>query len=220
LRSFPITAVAAVAALCSHASFAQAALPPVPDVPSTIGKASAVATPLHFCTMADPAPLKAARTAAGKHPVLIAWNIAETPPHIEQTVAIASADAKGCLPVKALPAGGVDAMKLQVPYAVVDKAADWSAGYTALVMNIRNDDLPAGDYLPRLKRHVKLVTSLFESKGMDGYIVLAGEAHEWAYLHWTDEDTAKRAFATPEGATGPRDSRSIQRAVRQTLLAK
>jgi hypothetical protein len=85
-------------------------------------------------------------------------------------------------------------------------------------MALKNDDMPAADYIPRLRRHVKLVTQLFESKGMDGYMVYAGDNFEWAYLHWTDEDTAKRAFATEDGATGPKDSRSIQRPLPRTQL--
>jgi hypothetical protein len=216
-------ALALSLALCGAGSCAQSVLPVVPDVPATIGSASAVSLPLSLCTMDDFASLQSARASAGaasKQPVLLAWNIGEIPPGMAKVVAISSSSTAGCMPVQTLPAGGVEQMRLNVPYAVVDKAPDWSRGYTALVINMKNDDLPGADYLSRLKRHVRLVTTLFEPKGMDGYIVLAGARHEWAYLHWIDEDTAKRAFATPDGATGPRDSRSIQRALPQTLLTK
>jgi hypothetical protein len=164
----------------------------------------------------DAAPLASAQSAAGKKPFLIGWTVEEAPAAMAKVVAITSLaksalPAAGCMPVRPLPAGGVDKMQLRLPYAIVDRAPDWSAGFTALVMALKNDDMPAGDYIPRLRRHVKLVTQLFESKGMDGYMVYAGDNFEWAYLHWTDEETAKRAFATPDGATGPKDSRSIQR---------
>ncbi|HEV2200688.1 MAG TPA: hypothetical protein VGR73_12775 [Bryobacteraceae bacterium] len=115
-----------------------------------------------------------------------------------------------CQRVQPLPAGGADAMQLHTPYALVDKATDWGTGYTSLVMTRKNDALPAKDYVPRLKRHVKLVTQLFEPNGMDGYIVYAGEDFEWAYLHWVDRETSLKAFATPEGRTGPEDSASFQ----------
>lgn len=101
-------------------------------------------------------------------------------------------------------------MQLHTPYALVDKAMDWTAGYTSLVMTAKNDALPAKDYVPRLKRHVRLVTQLFEPHGLDGYMVYAGEDFEWAYLHWVDKETSVRAFATPEGKTGPADSASFQ----------
>lgn len=198
------------------AAFAQDGLPVPPDVAATHGSASALATPLHFCTMDDPAPLEAAPREP--KPVRLAWTTGEQPPGLSKVVAITSADLPGCTAVRALPPGGVDAMKLDTPYVIVDKAPDWSQGYTALVMARKRDELTAPGYAQRLKRHVKLVTSLLESRGMDGYIVVAGQTHEWAYLHWIDEDTAKRAFATPEGASGLRDSRSIQRPLPQQAL--
>jgi len=101
-------------------------------------------------------------------------------------------------------------MQLHTPYAAVDKATDWTTGYTSLVMTAKNDALPAKDYVPRLKRHIRLVTQLFEPNGLDGYIAYAGEDFEWAYLHWLDKETSVKAFATPEGKTGPADSASFQ----------
>jgi hypothetical protein len=112
--------------------------------------------------------------------------------------------------VQPLPSGGVDAMQLGVPYAAVDKAIDWSTGYTALVWTTKNESLPAEDYVPRLKRHIKLVVQLFEPRGMDGYLILAGKDFEWAYLHWVSEEASVHAFASPEGKTGPADSASFQ----------
>lgn len=210
-----LAAAFALAASCAGAQTAPAALAPVADVPATMGKASRGGAPFSFCTLPEAAPLAAAQ-ARSSQSFLVGWSIEEMRAPMAKVVAISNLP-KGVLPkdackqVQALPKGGVEAMKLHVPYAVVDKVPDWSAGFTALVMTQKNNDLPAGDYIPRLKRHVRLVTHLFESKGMDGYMVYAGEDFEWAYLHWKDEDTAKRAFATPDGATGPQDSRSIQR---------
>ena len=208
----PLLALAFAAA----SAFAEDDLPVPPDVVATHGGASALATPLRLCTTDDPAALQA--TPMEPKPVRLAWTIGEQPPGLSKVVAITSGDFAGCTAVRALPPGGVDAMKLDTPYAIVDKAPDWSKGYTALVMARKRDELTTSGYAQRLKRHVKLVTSLLESRGMDGYIVVAGETHEWAYLHWIDEDTAKRAFATPEGASGLRDSRSIQRPLPQQAL--
>jgi hypothetical protein len=47
---------------------------------------------------------------------------------------------------------------------------------------------------------------------LDGYIVYAGEDFEWAYLHWVEKEASVKAFATPEGKTGPADSASFQHA--------
>lgn len=211
-----LTCVAALAQTPPPSGTSVAALSAVPNVAATIGTQAALKEGLRFCTLDEPATLaQAARdlAASGRKPVLIGWRIAETPGHIGKVVAVSNASHPACQPVQTLPAGGVQSMQLEVPYAVIDKAPDWSAGFTALVMAVRDEAMPAADYVPRLKRHVNLVASLFESKGLDGYLVYAGADHEWAYLHWPDEDTAKRAFATPDGATGPKDSRSIQRPV-------
>lgn len=223
----PLTTGVLALALYGAGAFAQTALPPVKDVPATIGNASKAGGPFFFCTLTDGAALAAAHDAAkpraNSKSFLIGWNIEEAPTTMSKVVAItslskASLPAKGCQQVRALGAGGVDKMQLHAPYAIVDHVPDWSVGFTALVMASKNDDMPAGDYIPRLRRHVKLVTQLFESKGMDGYMVYAGDNFEWAYLHWKDEDTAKRAFATEDGATGPKDSRSIQRPLPRTQL--
>ncbi|MES2189838.1 MAG: hypothetical protein V4454_06930 [Pseudomonadota bacterium] len=219
--SYVLSAVACLA--IGSAASAQSPLPSVPNVDKTIGTQTtgSSTTALSFCTSDNAASLAQAAASAGntgKKTVLTGWTIAETPGRISKVVAISSLQHPSCKPVQPLPAGGVAQMQLHVPYAVIDKASDWSTGFTALVMAIRDDALPAANYVPRLKRHVNLVTQLFETKGLDGYMVYAGEDHEWAYLHWPDEDTAKRAFATPDGATGPKDSRSIQRPVDRTQL--
>jgi hypothetical protein len=195
-------------------------LAPVKDLPHTIGSASKTRGPLMFCTIPDASIIPAAFEAAakgGKRPFVIGWELKADPPHeLAKNVLITNLPQVGklakanCKRVEPLPSGGADAMKLHTPYAAVDKATDWTTGYTSLVMTAKNDALPAQDFVPRLKRHVRLVASLFEPNGMDGYIVYAGEDFEWAYLHWVDQQTSVRAFATPEGKTGPADSASFQ----------
>ena len=207
-----------LAVSCSASLLAQE-LAPVKDLPHTIGSASKT-RPLMFCAVPDASIIPAAYDAAvknGKRPFVIGWELKADPPkELARIVLITSLPQTGnlakanCKRVQPLPSGGADAMQLHTPYALVDKATDWNTGYTTLVMTARNDVLPANDYVPRLKRHVRLVTQLFEPNGLDGYIVYAGGDFEWGYLHWVDKETSVRAFATPEGKTGPADSASIQ----------
>ena len=197
-------------------------LAPVNDLPHTIGSASKTRGPLMFCTIPDASIIPAAYAAAakgGKRPFVIGWELKADPPReLARIVLITSLPQAGnlakanCKRVQPLPSGGADAMRLHTPYAAVDKATDWTTGYTTLVMTAKNDALPGKDYVPRLKRHIRLVTQLFEPNGLDGYMVYAGEDFEWAYLHWVDQETSVKAFATPEGKTGPADSASIQHA--------
>ncbi len=197
-------------------------LAPVKDLPRPIGSASKTRGPLMFCAISDASMIPAAYGAAakgGKRPFVIGWELKVDPPQeLAKFLLITSLSQAGNLPkascksVQRLPSGGADAMRLHTPYAAVDKAADWTTGYTALVLTAKNDALPAKDYVPRLKRHVRLVTQLFEPNGLDGYMVYAGEDFEWAYLHWVDKETSVKAFATSEGKTGPADSASFQHA--------
>lgn len=192
---------------------------PVKDLPRTIGSASKT-RPLMFCAIPDASIIPAAYDAAAKdrqRPFVIGWELkADPPPELARIVLITSLPQTGnlakahCKRVQPLPSGGADAMQLHTPYAAVDKAADWATGYMSLVMTTKNDALPAQDYVPRLKRRVRLVTQLFEPHGLDGYVVYAGEDFEWAYLHWVDKEASVKAFATPEGKTGPADSASFQ----------
>ncbi len=209
-------------AVWSSAPLPAEELPPVKDLPRTIGSASKTRGPLMFCALPDASAIRPGYDAArktGKHPFVIGWELQAAPPReLAKIVLITSLPRTGiltepnCKRAQTLPSGGPDAMQLHTPYAAVDKAIDWNTGYTALVMTAKNDALPAVDYGPRLKRHVKLVTQLFESKGMDGYVIYAGEDFEWAYLHWIDKEASVKAFASPEGKTGPADSASFQHA--------
>ncbi len=194
----------------------QNALPDVPNIEKTLGSATSGSKPLVFCTGNE---LSAFTNNLTKNSVFIGWDIENSPSGIGHIVAISDLNQKNCLPVQTLPTGGVMQMKLRTPYAIVDNAPDWSKGFTALVMTRKNASFTDEAYVARLKRHVNLVTKLFSNNGMDGYFVYAGEDHEWAYLHWTDEDAAKKAFATPEGATGPQDSKSIQDALPRKAIA-
>jgi hypothetical protein len=195
-------------------------LAPVKDLPHTIGSASKTRGPLMFCAIPDASIITAAYDATakgGKRPFVIGWELKADPPQELARILLITSLARArnlakanCKRVQPLPFGGVDAMQPHTPYAAIDKATDWRTGYTSLVMTTKNDTLPIKDYVPRLKRHVKLVTQLFEPNGLDGYIVYAGEDFEWAYLHWMDKETAVKAFASPEGKTGPADSASFQ----------
>jgi hypothetical protein len=208
-----------LAVACSASLLAQE-LAPVNDLPHTVGIASKTRGPLMFCAIPDASIIPAAYNAAAKgrkRPFVIGWELKADPPQeLAKIVLITSLPQAGnlakanCKRVQPLPSGGADAMQLHTPYAAVDKATDWITGYTSLVMTTKNDGLPAKDYVPRLRRHVRLVTQLFEPNGLDGYVVYIGEDFEWAYLHWADKETSVKAFATPEGKTGPVDSASFQ----------
>ena len=215
-------AILIVLAVSTGMSLLAQELAPVKDLPHTIGSASKTRGSLMFCAIPDASIIPPAHDATakrGKRPFVIGWELKADPPQeLAKILVITSLSQAGnlakanCKRVQPLPPGGADAMQLHTPYAAIDKATDWRTGYTSLVMTAKNDTLPPKDYVPRLKRHVRLVTELFERNGLDGYIVYAGEDFEWAYLHWVEKEASVKAFATPEGKTGPADSASFQHA--------
>lgn len=220
MRTIGLLAFLMVVAVSCHQSLRAQELAPVKDLPHTIGSASRTHGPLMFCALPDAGvipPAYAAASKSGTRPFVVGWHLQVDPPRslgkvllITNLPPIGSLTGANCKRVQPLPPGGVGAMQLYTPYAAVDKAGDWAQGYTSLVMTAKNDALPADDYVPRLKRHVKLVTQLFEPRGMDGYLVYAGDDFEWAYLHWVSQEASQKAFAAPEGRTGPQDSASFQ----------
>ena len=144
-------------------------LAPVKDLPRTIGDASRTRGPLMFCALPDASAIPLAYAAAvkgGRRPFVVGWELQVDPPReLAKTLLITSLPQTGiladanCKRVQSLPTGGAGAMRLHTPYAAVDKATDWAAGYTSLVMTAKNDALPATDYVPRLKRHIELSPS-------------------------------------------------------------
>jgi len=127
-------------------------LPPVKDLPHTIGSASKTRGPLMFCAIPDPSIIPAAYKAAvkgGKQPFVMGWELTADPPQeLARIVLLTSLPQSGslakanCKRVQPLPSGGAGAMQLHTPYAAVDKATDWTTGYTSLVMTAKNDALP------------------------------------------------------------------------------
>lgn len=188
-------------------AWGQNTLPDIPNIQKTIGNSTLANNPLSFCSANE---LNSFTSNLNSSSLFIGWEIEGPPSGIGKVVSISDLKGSNCATVQPLPIGGVMNMKTRTPYAIVDNAPDWSKGFTALVMTRKNASFTDDAYLARLRRHVNLVTQLFSTNGMDGYFVYAGEDHEWAYLHWTDEEAAKKAFATEQGATGPKDSRSIQ----------
>ena len=84
--------------------------------------------------------------------------------------------------------------------------------------------VPALFHLPRQLRQIDRVNQLTHPSKISpmgsadqpgklaqlGFILLLPERFARVYLHWMDKETAVRAFASPEGKTGPADSASFQ----------
>ena len=86
-------------------------------------------------------------------------------------------------------------------YDVLQRPTDWQKGHSTFFVGLRLDSVPPSEFLPRLTQHVHRVKNTFGSMGLEGYIVVATENYEVAFMNWRDQTDADRAFATPEGNT-------------------
>jgi len=84
-------------------------------------------------------------------------------------------------------------------YDMIGTSIDWATGYNAVFIGIRKDGLDSTQFLSRLKQHVELAKAVMVPKGLRGYIIIANELYEIAYLNWDSKESHDRAVQTQEG---------------------
>lgn len=85
-------------------------------------------------------------------------------------------------------------------YDVIGKPIDWSKGRTMVYIGLRKPNLSADAFLTGLARHLSFVKSRLQAKGLLGYIVIANDNYEVAFMNWADEP-AQDARVGADGAT-------------------
>jgi hypothetical protein len=96
-----------------------------------------------------------------------------------------------------------------VAYDLIGKPVDWSKGHTLFFIGTKKDGLSSQKFLTRLSTHVDMVTKTFKGKGFKGYIVIANEKYEVAYINWESKELADAAYATEEGKAVFTDAKEI-----------
>jgi len=84
-------------------------------------------------------------------------------------------------------------------YDMVEKSIDWSQGYNLVYVGTRKEGTTKSDYLKKLASHVKLAAKNLNAVGLQGYIVLANENYEVAYLNWSSKAAHDKAFTEKLG---------------------
>jgi len=72
-------------------------------------------------------------------------------------------------------------------YDVIGKPIDWSKGRTMVYVGLRKQNLSADAFLTGLARHLNIVKHRIQPKGLLGYIVIANENYEVAFMNWEDQ---------------------------------
>lgn len=81
-------------------------------------------------------------------------------------------------------------------YDVIGKPIYWESGHTTAYIGLKKEGLTSSEFLTKLKSHIDLVKRAFEKKGLRGYIILANDNYEVAYMNWESKNTMETAFKT------------------------
>lgn len=84
-------------------------------------------------------------------------------------------------------------------YDMIGKSIDWALGYNTVFIGTRKTDLDGTQFLNHLKKHIELTKAVMTPKGLQGYILIANEQYEIAYLNWDSKESHDHAGQTQEG---------------------
>ena len=94
-------------------------------------------------------------------------------------------------------------------YDLVGAPVDWQAGHTTFFLGLRKGFLSRTAFLARLSQHVKLAANSFRSMGLKGFVLIAHEDYEAAYMNWESKEAMLAAFGTAAGANVQKDAAEI-----------
>lgn len=84
-------------------------------------------------------------------------------------------------------------------YDMIATPLDWTTGHTVVFIGVRKNELSINEYLNKLQNHIENVSVKFKNQGLNGYIVIANENYEIAYINWESKAQMEKIFASPEG---------------------
>ncbi|MCC2677574.1 MAG: hypothetical protein K0R29_150 [Pseudobdellovibrio sp.] len=87
----------------------------------------------------------------------------------------------------------------QTAYDMIGRPNNWATGYSTVFIGTKKSGMTAENFLSRLHAHVKLAKSVMVPKGLKGYIFIANENYEIAYLNWESKAAHDAAGATEGG---------------------
>lgn len=94
-------------------------------------------------------------------------------------------------------------------YDLIGGSNDWGTGSTTFFLGLRKHGVSNEQFLKRLSEHVQLVAQSLQPLGLRGYIVIADDNYEAAYMNWVSTEAMNYAFTTPEGKAVASDAAAI-----------
>ncbi len=102
-----------------------------------------------------------------------------------------------------------DTLESNQSYNLISEPTDWTKGVTTFYLGLRKSNLPANLFLKYLSDHVQLATLFLKPMGLRGYIVIANDNYEAAYMNWESEEAMNQAFSSEDGKLLAADAASI-----------
>ncbi len=84
-------------------------------------------------------------------------------------------------------------------YDMIGNKINWAAGYNAVFVGTKKSNLSSADFLQQLQKHIELAKAVMQPKGLRGYILIAHDQYEVAYLNWESQEAHDLAGQTEDG---------------------
>jgi hypothetical protein len=84
-------------------------------------------------------------------------------------------------------------------YDMIGRPINWAQGYNAVFIGIKKPTTSASDFLQQLKKHIESAQKMMSPRGLLGYIVIANENYEIAYLNWSSKQDHDLAVESVDG---------------------
>lgn len=90
-------------------------------------------------------------------------------------------------------------VKLGTAYNVFGKPLDLPKSHVMFFVGAKKAGLSVEEFSSEMVKHINFVAERLGPQGLIGYLPLATENYEVAYLVWESAEAAAKAFASPEG---------------------
>lgn len=94
-------------------------------------------------------------------------------------------------------------------YDMLGNEINWARGYNTVFIGIKKQGLSSAEFLQHLQKHIEQARSVMEPKGLLGYIVIANDQYEVAYLNWDSKDAHDLAAQSSGGEAVFADAQKI-----------
>ena len=92
-----------------------------------------------------------------------------------------------------------DRLQHNQAYDVMGTPIDWNSGTTTFFIGLKKDSITADAYMTWLSRHIKEVAEGLKPYGLKGYVIIANDQYEVAFMNWESTEARNAAFASPVG---------------------